>query len=81
MPWAAAVLVVAIGLTVIVVGMLTPVSFGWSAYQPLSDAAFIGDASGVFVSRTTVIGAAILALGLMVIAFLAGYRARGRTAR
>lgn len=73
--WVAAILVVMAGLIVTAIGMATPVSFGWFAYQPLSGASFAFEDAGIFVSRMTVIGAVIAALGLMCIAFLAGVRA------
>ncbi|MFB4349636.1 hypothetical protein [Microbacterium sp. CR_7] len=76
--WTAATLLVVAGLAATVVGLMTPVSFGWFAYQPLSSATFAGDGGGFFVSRTTVIGFVLLALGLIAVAFLAGLRLAGR---
>ncbi|MBT2485199.1 MULTISPECIES: hypothetical protein [unclassified Microbacterium] len=82
--WAAALVVATVGLTLLIAGLLTPVSFGWFAYQPLADATFTPGDAGIFVSRMTLNGAALLALGLIGAAFLAGRRAgaaRAGTAR
>lgn len=65
----------------IVIGLMTPVTFGWFAYQPLSSASFVGDGSGFFVSRTTAIGCVLLALGIAGVAFLAGTRVGARSRR
>lgn len=73
--WVAAILIAATGLVVAVIGMITPVAFGWFAYQPLSSATFAIGGDGIFASRVTVIGAVILAVGLICVAFLAGIRA------
>lgn len=67
----------AVGVIVTIVGVLTPVSFGWFAYQPLASAPFALAGSGLFVSGVTVVGCVLLGLGLMGLAFLAGWRARG----
>lgn len=80
--WAIAGVVVGIGAVVLIIGLLTPVAFGWFAYQPLADATFVPGGGGVFLSRTTIIGFVVLTVGLLAIAFLAGRRsARGRTHR
>ncbi|WP_194410122.1 hypothetical protein [Microbacterium cremeum] len=63
------------GCIVVIVGLLTPVSFGWFAYQPLANATFTPAGSGVYVSRITIAGLVILTLGLLALAFLAGVRA------
>lgn len=73
--WAVAIVVAIAGLLLTVTGMLQPVSFGWFAYQPLSSATFYPGDAGVFVSRTAMIGVAVLILGVVTIAFLAGWRA------
>jgi len=78
--WGVVGLVILVGVVTIAVGLLTPVTFGWFAYQPLADATFnpVGDA--LLVSRTTVVGFIVIALGLIALAFLAGWRlARRRT--
>lgn len=62
------------GATTIIAGALTPVSFGWFAYQPLADATFGPHGEAVFLSRTVIIGFTIFALGLLALAFLAGWR-------
>jgi hypothetical protein len=58
------------------------VTFGWFAYQPASDATFVPDGGGVFLSHTTIIGLVVLTIGFLSVAFLAGRRgARGRPNR
>lgn len=73
--WAivAGVVVIA-GVAVIVAGLLTPVAFGWFAYQPLANATFAPAGNGVFVSRVTLIGWGLLGIGLFALAFLIGVR-------
>ncbi|MBW9111929.1 hypothetical protein [Microbacterium ureisolvens] len=79
--WTVAGIVIAAGAVVLIVGLLTPVTFGWFAYQPLADAMFVPGA-GVFLSPVTIIGWVILTIGLLAVAFLAGRRtARGRPKR
>lgn len=80
--WTTAVVVAVAGAVVLIVGLMTPVAFGWFAYQPLANATFVPDAGGVFLSRLAIIGLVILAIGLLAIAFLAGFRAaQGRSSR
>jgi heme/copper-type cytochrome/quinol oxidase subunit 1 len=79
--WATAGILVLIGLVVLTVGLLTPVTFGWFAYQPLAAATFTPGADGVFFSRVTIIGCVILTIGLVAVAFLAGWRAGAKRAR
>ncbi|MFB8387490.1 hypothetical protein ACFC3F_10180 [Microbacterium sp. NPDC055910] len=67
----------------IVIGMFTPTgvaSFGWFAYQPLTDATFSPGGSAVILSRIAVAGWVIFALALVALAFLAG-RVVGRRPR
>lgn len=66
---------VIVGFIVAIGGLLTPVSFGWFAYQPLASAVFAPGGSGVFLSRVTIAGFVILTLGLLALAFLVGVRA------
>ena len=73
--WTIASALAIAGSIVAVVGLLTPVSFGWFAYQPLANAAFAPGASGVFLSRVTIVGFVILTIGMVALAFLAGVRA------
>lgn len=80
--WAIAAALVGVGAILLVAGLLTPVTFGWFAYQPLADATFVPDAGGVFLSRDTIVGLVIMSIGLMAVAFLAGRRtARRRSDR
>ena len=78
--WVGATVLVALGVITIVIGLLTPMgiaTFGWFAYQPLADATFVPGGSAVVLSRVTVAGWVIFAVGLVTLAFLAG-RAAGR---
>ena len=63
------------GVVVLVVGLLTPVTYGWFAYQPAADATFTPGGSDVVLSRLTIIGSIMIAVGLLALAFLAGWRA------
>ena len=62
----------------LIVGLLTPVTYGWFAYQPLADATFTPGGSDVVLSRITIIGSIVLTMGLLVLAFLAGWRASAK---
>ena len=73
--WAIPGALAIVGGIVAVVGLFTPVSFGWFAYQPLADAAFAPGASGVFLSSVTIVGFVIVTIGMVALAFLAGVRA------
>ena len=66
--------VVIAGVVVVVAGLLTPVTFGWFAYQPLAKAPSAPAGNGMFVSRVTIIGWALLGIGLVALAFLIGVR-------
>ncbi len=63
------------GVVVLIVGLLTPVTYGWFAYQPLADATFTPGGSDVVLSRVTIISSIVLTMGLLALAFLAGWRA------
>ncbi len=73
----AAVLPVA-GLVAVLVGCIVAwsnasASFGWFAYAPLSNQPFPGNGIA-FVTQGTQIGLAVAVIGLLVLAFWAGYR-------
>jgi hypothetical protein len=72
--WVIAGVVVAAGLVALFIGWMTPVAFGWFAYQPLANAAFVPGGSGTYVSSITLTGTVLLALGCIGLAFLAGWR-------
>ena len=72
--WTLAAVLVGAGLVMSIIGVLTPVSFGWFAYQPDSGATFSPQGNVVILTRTAVVGSAVLALGLITLAFLAGLR-------
>ncbi len=72
--WIVAAVLVTAGAIVTVVGLMTPVSYGWFAYQPLADATFAPGGEGVWLARATVVGLVLLALGLIALAFLIGQR-------
>ena len=81
--WLGAGAVAAVGLIIVAIGLFTPVgaaSFGWFAYQPLANAAFLSGGSAVVLSQITAGGFLVLAVGLIALAFLAG-RASGRKPR
>lgn len=63
------------GVVVLIVGLLTPVTYGWFAYQPLADVTFTPGGNDVVLSRVTIIGSIVLTMGLLALAFLAGLRA------
>ncbi|MEE2570503.1 hypothetical protein V1638_14030 [Pseudarthrobacter sp. J64] len=70
----------AVGLIAVLVGVVLAKSndnetgsFGWFAYAPLSNQVFIGDGVA-FVSQGTQIGLAVAVVGLLILAFWAGYR-------
>ena len=80
-PWWVAGGLLFAGAVTIGAGLLMPVSaasFGWFAYQPLADATFVPGGNGVVVSRFTIVGSVIFALGSIALAFLAGRRAGKR---
>ena len=79
--WVTAGILALIGLVVLIVGLLRPVTYGWFAYQPLADATFTPGATGVFFSRVTIVGCVILTIGLIALAFLAGWQAGAKRAR
>jgi heme/copper-type cytochrome/quinol oxidase subunit 1 len=70
--WATAGFLALTGVVVLIVGVLTPATYGWFAYQPLADASFTPGGSGVVLSRLTIIGSIVLTMGLIALAFLAG---------
>lgn len=78
MAWAAASILTVAGIVVLVAGLFTPVTFGWFAYQPLADATFAPAGNGVFLSRVTIVGLIVLTIGLLALAFLAGWRSARR---
>lgn len=72
------------GLAAVVVGCLVAwsnanASFGWFAYAPLSNQLFSGNGIA-FVTQGTQIGLAVAGVGLLVLAFWAGYRIGKRVA-
>ncbi|ACL41280.1 conserved hypothetical protein [Pseudarthrobacter chlorophenolicus A6] len=81
-----AVAVPFLGIAAVLVGCIVAwnqqatASFGWFAYAPLSNDAFNG--SGMtFVTQGTQIGLGIAVLGLLVLAFWAGFRSGRRSGR
>ncbi len=81
--WAGAALVAVAGAITIVIGLITPMgaaSFGWFAYQPLAAQTFSPGGSAVILSRISVAGWVLFAVGMVALAFLAG-RVVGRRSR
>ena len=72
--WFVAGILVIAGVITTVMGLLTPVSFGWFAYQPLTDTTFGPVTESVLLSRTAAIGLIFVTLGLLALAFMAGWR-------
>ena len=71
--WVVAGVLVLTGVVTVIIGLSSPVSFGWFAYQPLANAVFV-PGGGVFVSRMTIVGFAVLTVGLIALAFIGGWR-------
>lgn len=68
----------AVGLVAVLAGVVIAksnetASFGWFAYAPLSNQTFAGGGAA-FVSQGTQVGLTIAVLGLLLLAFWAGYR-------
>jgi cytochrome c oxidase subunit 1 len=81
--WAGAALVAVAGAITIVIGLITPMGaayFGWFAYQPLAGETFSPGGSAVILSRISVAGWVLFAVGMVALAFLVG-RAVGRRSR
>ena len=73
-----AALVPAAGLVAVLAGCLVAwsnasASIGWFAYAPLNNQLFLGNGTA-FVSQGMQIGMAVAVVGLLVLAFWAGYR-------
>lgn len=79
--WAIAGVLVLAGVVVLIVGSLTPVTYGWVAYQLLADATLTPGGNDVVLSRVTISGSIVLTLGLLALAFLAGLRAGAKRSR
>ena len=67
-----------VGLVAVLVGCLVAwsnanASIGWFAYAPLNNQLFTGNGL-TFVTQGTQIGLAVAVIGLLVLAFWAGYR-------
>ncbi|MET0780253.1 MAG: hypothetical protein ABWZ16_01870 [Microbacterium sp.] len=79
--WATAGVLVLTGAVVLIVGLLTPVTYGWFAYQPLADATFTPGGNDVVLSRVTIIGSIVVTIGVLALAFLAGLRVGAKRSR
>lgn len=84
---AVAAVVPVLALLTVTAGIVTAIStqsqtnFGWFAYAPLSNETFTGGGL-VYLGVGTKVGVALLATGLLVLAFWSGYRtATHRTTR
>lgn len=71
---------VIVGACVVVVAHPQPASFGWFAYAPLSSTISITDGVHI-ISTGELVGAAVLAIGLIALAFWAGLRVGVRRPR
>ena len=81
----AAAVVPAAGLVAVLAGCFVAWSsanatIGWFAYAPLSNQLFLGNGMA-FVSQGTQVGLAVAVVGLLVLAFWAGYRIGRRASR
>lgn len=75
--WVLGVGLTLVGLAMATVGLLTPVSFGWFAYQPLAAEGLSQIDNAVIISHSTAAGFLLLGIGLVILAFLLGRRSRG----
>lgn len=75
--------VLALGVALVVCGMVIagsqPVSFGWFAYAPLSNSSYMPAFSAVVAMPTE--AAALLAIGVVLVAAWVGFRLGRRAAR
>ncbi|MGZ0712388.1 hypothetical protein ACWPKO_29030 (plasmid) [Coraliomargarita sp. W4R53] len=80
--WVVAGVLVLAGAITLIVGLSSPptASFGWFAYQPLSGATIGMTNPGSLLPPAVMAGAALCALGLIMLAFLAGWRLAFRAA-
>ncbi|MEV8272284.1 hypothetical protein [Microbacterium sp. NPDC077184] len=79
--WVASAVALVAGFVLILVGIATPVSvasFGWAAYAPLSDFAYVAGAPGLAVPPVTAVGFTLFVVGLVGVAFLVGIRVGAR---
>ena len=76
--WGIGIAAVVVGAVVFVIGRDQPAEFSWYAYQPIANDVYVPDPAGFYVSPASAIGALIVVLGLMALAFLAGGWVRGR---
>lgn len=75
--WVVSAVALVAGFVLILVGIATPVtmsSFGWYAYQPLANAAFVPGNGGMAVAPVTAVGFTLFVVGLVGVAFLSGIR-------
>ncbi|MFD1714131.1 hypothetical protein ACFSBZ_06580 [Amnibacterium flavum] len=72
-----AIVLVVVGAGVLIAVATEPVSFGWTAYAPLSETTFTPVVRGL-ESRNGILGAVLLVIGLMGLAFWAGLRVGAR---
>jgi heme/copper-type cytochrome/quinol oxidase subunit 1 len=68
------------GIVIIAVNVPQPKTFGWFAYAPLSGEVFSPE-GGTFVPTPWLLGGALVALGLVAIAFWGGYALARRRIR
>jgi len=77
--WVAAVGMIVVGIVILAVAMHQQTHFGWFAYAPLSDTTYSPDPFASIVALT-IIGEALIGLGLLAVGFLSGlkFARRGR---
>lgn len=79
--WVVSAVALVAGFALILVGIATPVtvaSFGWYAYQPLANTAFVPGIGGMAIGPVTAIGFTLFTVGMVGVAFLTGIRVGAR---
>ncbi|GAA3013094.1 hypothetical protein [Microbacterium aurantiacum] len=78
--WVVSAVALVAGFVLILVGIATPpsASFGWFAYAPLSNYAYVAGAPGLAVAPVTAVGFTLFVVGLVGVAFLVGIRVGAR---
>ncbi|WP_236967647.1 hypothetical protein [Microbacterium aurantiacum] len=78
--WVVSAVALVAGFVLILVGIATPpsASFGWFAYQPLANAAFVPGSAGMAIAPVTAAGFTLFVVGLVGVAFLTGIRVGAR---
>ncbi|MBN9201467.1 MAG: hypothetical protein ABS61_00770 [Microbacterium sp. SCN 70-18] len=78
--WVVSAVALIAGFVLILIGIATPpsASFGWFAYAPLSNFAYVAGAPGLAIPPMTAAGFTLFVVGLAGVAFLVGIRVGAR---